>query len=257
MPSPFPGMDPYLENPKMWPDVHNRLIAALGDELSPLLRPSYYVALEERTYLEEPRELLLLGRPDLTVVDRGGEEGTSKRSGTPTVVEVELPIGAEVRETFLEVRTASEGEVVTVLELLSPANKRSGTGRRMYLDKRELILSTRTSLVELDLLRAGDPMPTVGPRVSSDYSLLVSRAHRRPKADLVPFGVRDRIPAFLVPLRRGEDEPAVDLAKVLHSLYDRASYDLRIDYERDPAPPLAPADSEWARALIRERAFEH
>ena len=111
--------------------------------------------------------------------------------------------------------------------------------------------------MELDLLRAGDPMPTVGPRVSSDYSLLVSRAHRRPKADLVPFGVRDRIPAFLVPLRRGEDEPAVDLAKVLHSLYDRASYDLRIDYERDPAPPLAPADSEWARALIRERAFEH
>ncbi len=128
---------------------------------------------------------------------RGGEERTSKRSGTPTVIEVELPIGAEVRETFLEVRTASEGEVVTVLELLSPANKRFGTGRRMYLDKRELILSTRTSLVELDLLRAGDATPTVGPRVRSDYSLLVSRAHRREKADLVPFGVRDAIPAFL------------------------------------------------------------
>ena len=252
MPSPFPGMDPCLENPELWPDVHNGLIAALRDELSPRLRPNYYVALEERTYLEEPGELVLVGRPDLTVVDRGGPDPTPVRSRTPAVVEVELPIGAEVRETYLEVRKAGEGEVVTVLELLSPANKRSGTGRRMYLDKRELILSTRTSLVELDLLRAGEPMPTIRPRVRSDYSVLVSRGHRRPKADLIPFGVRDPIPPFPLPLRRGEDEPAVDLGNILHALYDRASYDLRIDYEREPVPPLTPADSEWARALIRD-----
>ena len=253
MPSPFPGMDPYLENPELWPDVHNRLIAALGDELSALLRPNYYVALEERTYLEEPGELVLVGRPDLTVVDRGGPDQSPERSRTPTVVEVELPVGAEVRETFLEVRTAKEGEVVTVLELLSPTNKRSGTGRRIYLDKRELILSTRTSLVELDLLRAGEPMPTVRPRVRSDYSVLVSRGHRRPKADLIPFGVRDPIPQFPLPLRRGEDEPAVDLGTILHALYERASYDLRIDYGREAVPPLTPTDSEWAKALIRER----
>ena len=222
-------MDPYLENPELWPDVHNRLIAALGNELSPRLRPIYYVALEERTYPEEPEEIVLVGQ-------------SLKQSRTPTVVEVKLPpIGAQVRETFLEVRTASEGEVVTVLELLSPANKRSGTGRQMYLDKRELVLSTRTSLVELDLLRG-----------RSDYSFLASRGHRRPKADLISFGVRDPIPPFPLPLRRGEDEPAVDLGNILHALYDRASYDLRIDYEREPVPPLTPADSEWARALIRD-----
>ena len=211
------------------------------------------MALEERTYLEEPGELVLVGRPDLTVVDREGAAQTPERSRTPTVVEVELPVGAEVRETFLEIRTANEGQVVTVLELLSPANKRSGTGRRIYLDKREPILSTRTSLVELDLLRAGEPMPTVRPRVRSDYSILVSRGHRRPKADLIPFGVRDPIPPFPLPLRRGEDEPTVDLGTILHALYDRASYDLRIDYEREPVPPLTPADSEWTRALMRER----
>jgi len=216
-------MDPYLESPELWPDVHNGLIAALRDELSPRLRPNYYVALEERTYLEEPGD------------------------------EVGLPVGAQVRETFLEVRTANDGQVVTVLELLSPANKRSGTGRRLYLDKRELILSTRTSLVELDLLRAGKPMPTVRPRVRSDYSILISRGHRRPKTDLIPFGARDPIPPFPLPLRRGEDEPAVDLGKILRALYDRASYDLRIDDEREPVPPLTPADSDWARDLIRER----
>ncbi len=73
------------------------------------------------------------------------------------------------------------------------------------------------------------------------------------KADLIPFRVRDPIPTFPLPLRRGEDEPAVDLGKILHALYHRASYDLRIDYEREPVPPLTPADSEWARDLIRER----
>ena len=255
MPSPFPGVDPYLENPELWPDVHNRLIAALGDDLSSLLRPRYYVALEERTYLEEPGELVLVGRPDLTVVDRDrhGAERESKQSLTPTLVEVELPIGAQVRETFLEVRTTTEGVVVTVVELLSPGNKRSGTGRRVYLDKRELVLSTHTSLVELDLLRAGEPMPTVGPRVRSDYSILVSRGYRRPKADLIPFGVRDPIPQFPLPLRRGENELTVNLGRVLHALYDRASYDLRIDYEKEPVPPLASDDADWANALVRER----
>jgi hypothetical protein len=248
-------VDPYLEDPDLWPDVHNGLIAALRDHLSPVLRPNYYVALEERTYLEEPGELVLVGRPDLTVVNggAGGAEQTATRGPTPAVVEVDLPIAAQVRETFLEVRTTREGDVVTVVEVLSPANKRSGAGRRLYLDKRELILSTRTNLVELDLLRAGEPMPTRGARVRSDYSILVSRGHRRPKADLIPFGVRDSIPRFPLPLRRGEDEPMVDVGTVLHALYERAGYDLRIDYDGDPIPPLAPADHDWARALVRER----
>jgi len=250
MPSPFPGMDPHLEHPDLWPDVHNRLIAALGDDLSLILRPRYYVALEERTYLEEPGELAFIGRPDLTVVRRSGpsESGPESRR-TPAVVEVELPMAEPVRETYLEVRSVPAGEVVTVIELLSPGNKRSETGRRVYLEKREVILSTRTSLVEIDLLRGGEPMPTLGPPVVSDYAVLVSRPHRRPKADLITFGVRDPIPTFPLPLRKGEEEPMVDLGRVLHALYDRASYDLRIDYRRETVPPLSPADAEWASGL--------
>jgi len=254
MPSPFPGMDPYLEHPDVWPDVHNRLIAALGDDLSPALRPRYYVALEERTYLEEPAELVLGGQPDLAVVGRGrGAEAGAEPRRTPAEVEVELPMSEPVRETYLEVRTVPEGEVVTVIELLSPANKRPGTGRRIFLEKRTEVLSIPESLVEIDLLRSGEPMPTVSTPVVSDYSILISRPRRRPKADLIAWSVRDPIPAFPVPLRRGEEEPSVDLGKVLHALYDRASYDLRIDYRREPAPPLAPAQAEWAAALLRPR----
>ncbi len=243
-------MDPYLEHPDLWPDVHNRLIAALGDELSQKLRPLYYVALEERTYLEEPGELALVGHPDLSVVARGGSSESARQSTrSPTVVEVELPIALTARETYLEVRSVPDGEVVTVIELLSPGNKRVGTGRSAYLKKRDVILSTRTNLVEIDLLRAGDRMPTVGPLIRSDYAILVSRAYRRPKADLIAFGVRDSIPELPVPLRPREEEPKVDLGRVLHALYDRAGYDLRIDYRGSAVPPMDPEDAAWAAGL--------
>lgn len=87
--------------------------------------------------------------------------------------------------------------------------------------------------------------------MSSDYTILVSRGYRRPKADLIPFGLREPIPTFPLPLRRGEDEPRVDLGRILHALDDRASYDLRIDYSREPAPPpLTPDDAHWAQALV-------
>ena len=161
MPSPFPGMDPFLEHPDLWPDVHNALIAAMRDVLAPALRPRYYVAIEERAYLEDSSELVLVGRPDFAVVGAGGEAGgTTEPVRGARVVEVDLPVAFPVRGTYLEVRGVAGGDVVTVIEILSPGNKRPGTGRRLYLDKRATVLATRTSLVEVDMLRAGERMPT-------------------------------------------------------------------------------------------------
>ena len=252
MPPPFPGMDPYLEHPGLWPDVHNGLISALRDELSPAVRPLYYVALEERVYLEEPPELLLVGRPDVTVVSTEPETQSPRRApdGGRRVLEVELPAAIPARETYLEVRGVEEGDVVTVIELLSPANKRPGTGRRLYVEKRGVVLATWTSLVEIDLLRGGDPMPMLGPRIQSDYRMLVGRGWRRPKAELIAFGVRDTLPSLTVPLRRNDPEPRIDLGRVLHALYDRASYDLRINYRVPPVPPLEGDDAAWAAECV-------
>jgi hypothetical protein len=247
MPAPFPGMDPWLERSDLWPDVHNGLIAAIRDVLGPKLRPRYFVALEERVYVEEAPGLAFVGRPDLAVVGSRRTEGGEAR-GAAAVVEVELPIADRVRETYLEVRTAGEGEVVTVLEVLSPANKRAGEGRRLYLQKRSSVLATLTSLVEIDLLRAGESMPVIGSPPSSDYAILVSRSWQRPRAHLLPFGLRDPIPPVPVPLRKGEEEPSVDVGAVLGALYERASYDLRVDYRRPAEPPLAAEDAAWAEA---------
>jgi hypothetical protein len=108
--------------------------------------------------------------------------------------------------------------------------------------------------VEVDLLRAGERMPTRGVAAPADYTILVSRGWHRPRAQLFPFRVRDPIPSFPVPLRQGEDEPTVPLGAVVGALYDRAGYDLRIDYRQEPLPPLAGDDAAWAANLRAGRA---
>lgn len=248
-------MDPYLEDPSLWPDVHNRLIAALGDVITPLVAPRYYVGLEQHTYFFTPDDLevIFLGRPDLTVVDTRAESGTSTapHSADVSVLEVGVPLVDEVHESFLEVRETASREVVTILELLSPANKVHRKGRQEYEEKRLRAFQTRTSLVEIDLLRTGDPMPVIGDAPARGYRILVSRGARRPRAQLYVFGVRDPIPPFPLPLLAGDEEPLVPLGDVLHSLYDRARFDLRLDYSRPPVPPLEGDDAQWATELVK------
>ena len=145
MPTPFPGMDPYLEQPVLWPDMHNGLIAELRNALAPQLRPRYYVALEERTYLAEPTGLAFVSRPDVTVVGSptpatsrtSPDEASSLGVATLEPVIVELPIPESVRETYLEVRLAQTHAVIAVLELLSlptngPVRDASNTSANAY-----------------------------------------------------------------------------------------------------------------------------
>jgi hypothetical protein len=182
--------------------------------------------------------------------------GEPSLTGTATLepVIVELPIPEPVRETYLEVRLVQTHAVITVLEFLSPANKRPGEGRQHYERKRMQILATSTHLVEIDLLRGGEPMVmyTREPHMASHYRILISRAEHRPRAALLPFNGRAPIPGFRLPLQPDDDEPLVDLNRLLHMLYDRAGYDLRIDYRATATPPLAGEDAMWVGALLCE-----
>jgi hypothetical protein len=242
-------MDPYLESPATWPDLHARLIAELGRWLGPLLRPRYIVRLEERTYYD-PDGLVFVGRPDVAIRRDNASQSPSASAPRPVGLAVEVPMPDIVRESVLEIRLVGGGEVVTVLAVLSPANKRSGRGRRLYLRKRTAVLGSRTHLVEIDLLRAGEPMPVHGSPAEVDYRILISRAEQRPRAELLAFSVREPIPAFMLPLRGGA-EPTVDLRQHLDQVYEAGGYDLSTDYNAPPAPPLRSADAAWARALPR------
>ncbi|MEH1786328.1 MAG: DUF4058 family protein [Nostoc sp.] len=160
---PFPGMNPYLENPELWPGVHGRLIVAIADDLSPQLRPKYFVAIEERIYQTTGDDKLLVGIPDVIVQNSQTAINPNIPNiavATPAVQPktVTVPIPEIVKERYLEVRKVATKEVVTVIKILSPKNKRLGEGRNAYETKRQRVLGSSTHLVEIDLLRVGEPM---------------------------------------------------------------------------------------------------
>jgi hypothetical protein len=125
----------------------------------------------------------------------------------------------------------------------------------MYEDKRHQVLGSRTHLVEIDLLRAGEPMPFFENNIESHYRILVCRGERRPYADLYGFKLQDVIPSFPLPLRSGDTEPVVDLQTLLSGVYDLSGYDLVIDYNKEPVPPLSESDATWADALLQEQGL--
>lgn len=247
-------MDPYLEHPALWPDVHNSLITAMRDALAPVVAPRYYIGVESRTYLLKPDDLVFIGRPDLSVIPSQEPHQLSSRPlADLDVLEVDVPMSDEVEETFLEVHDVKTGKLVTGVEVLSPINKQ-GKGRQDYEEKRQDYFRTRTNLVEIDLLRAGEPMPVIGKPIRSDYRILVSRGSRRPHAQLYAFNLRHPIPQFPLPLLPGDVEPLVNLNDILHSLYERARFDLRLDYTQPPVPPLSDENAAWAHELLKNAA---
>lgn len=263
MPSPFPGMDPYLEYPAFWSSFHTRLMVAVAEAIELQLDPSYYVEVESRTYQsDEDDGELLIGIPDAIVFSRPsdiaapvvahGEDTVVATQPRPETVAVPMPV--EVKERYLEVREMGTDDVVTVIELLSPKNKRSGEGRIAYEKKRRLILGSQTHLVELDLLRGAKPMPILGARSQSPYRILISRSQHRPTADLYGVPLEQPLPSFPIPLKPNDSEPIVRLQAVFDHVYERARYGARIDYHQPiPPPKLSEAEQQWVDQLLAER----
>jgi len=258
MRSPFPGMDPYLESPLIWPDVHASVINMIRELLTPQVAPRFFVGVEHRVYIidgdDEAKPLLV---PDLAVlVGAGGApRGRSPRAKglAPVLLTVTDPI--EVRESRLVVRrVGGDRAVVTAIEVLSPANKTRGSrGRETYIAKRDEVFASGVNLVEIDLLRAGERAPSLMPWPRGDYLVHVSRAHKRPQGEAFVWNLRDELPEIPIPLGKGDPDAVLDLARAVRETYDRARYDLEIDYGRPPEPPLRSEDAPWAARLLGER----
>jgi Protein of unknown function (DUF4058) len=248
MRSPFPGMNPYLEQPELWSAVHSRLIVAIADELVDHLSQKYRVEVEKRTYFSSGDESLLVGIPDVAVVTSRTSEPAVATLVKSSPQKVRVPIVEEVTERYLEIREVATGQVVTTIELLSPKNKRTGEGRMAYERKRNQILASATNLIEIDLLRGGKPLPIEG-EVVGDYRILVCRGNQRPMGDLYTFGLREAIPTIAVPLLPGETEPSLDLQKVMDYVFDRGRYHLAIDYQQPLQPQLSADDRAWVETL--------
>jgi hypothetical protein len=263
MPSPFPGMDPYLEEPGLWPDVHARLIAIASEDLGRSLRPKYYVRIEQRVYISDEGDSgRLVMVPDLRIVLRPDREGTAFAPGGGTAVAVAEPIEAitlieeEIHESYIEIIDREERLVVTVIEVLSPTNKVAASrGRESYETKRLDVMRSPSHLVEIDLLRRGLPLPVYGGIPPHEYLVHVSRAGRRPKASLWPIRLSQKLPPIAVPLKPEDGDVVLDLQTVLDAAYERAGYDLELDYRADPIPPLEPEWNAWAHRLLEEKGL--
>lgn len=252
--SPFPGMDPYLESPELWSEVHNRLIVAIADNLSEQLSDAYRVAIEKRTYFSESDESLMVGIPDVSVITQQTQPTRDIAPATAVIPRtVTVPMTEEVQERYLEIREVSSGAVVTAIELLSPKNKRTGEGRRAYEKKRYRVLASLTNLVEIDLLRRGKPLPVKGIERQGCYNVLVSRSDLRPRAELYEFGLQQSIPPFALPLKPEDGSLMVELQALLEGVYKRAKYYLAIDYNKPITPALSEAELAWVTLLLKEK----
>jgi hypothetical protein len=244
-------MNPYFEQADIWQDFHTELLTTIRRLLIPQVGQSYIVQIEEHVYIHDIMEQSRqrLGRGDVSVAHSGKAQAAVSAVGMlEAPFEVELPAEDEERIRFLEIRDRRNRELVTIIELLSPSNKRSGDDRQQYLTKRREILRSAAHLVEIDLLRGFAPMPLRN-RPACDYSVVVSRAERRPVASFWAIRLRERLPVIPIPLRPDDPDAQVDLQAALHSAYDGAGYETHI-YGGTPEPALSPDDQSWAEPFL-------
>jgi len=251
MPSPFPGMNPYLEQEDAWHDFHESFIPVARETLSAQVSPAYIVKIEENIYIHERsgNERHLLGYGDVSV---SKPPGPSRDTGTTGVLPAPshfwLPRVDIERQSYLEIRDRQNRRLVSVVELLSPSNKKPGEDRDQYIAKRLQLLRSQAHFVEIDLLRGWERMPFVNGK-PCDYYALVSRVQDRPRVDFWPIGLRERLPNIPIPLEAPHADATLDLQTVLHRVYDAAHYQDYI-YGGSPIPPLSSDDSNWAKQFV-------
>jgi len=268
MPMIFPGMDPYLEDPLIWPGVHGALVVYLRDQLQPKLRPRYVAAMEERVYIEASSSRQVV--PDVSI-RRPREPEPEHEGGVAVAVEVAVAEAdepalvqvdvLEIRESYIAILDLRSGQkIVTVIEVVSPSNKTPGPGRESYEAKQREVLGSDVHLVEIDLLRTGQHVVSV-PEWSArrkgfyDYLACVNRAYgMRNRYELYLRGVRERLPRVRVPLVGEDPDVAMDIQAAMAQVYDAGAYGQRIDYRAACRPSLRPADQEWVDRLVAKPA---
>ncbi len=262
MKSPFPGMDPYLE--QHWLDVHHRLTTYACDQLQRKLPPDLRARLEERVFLESDEgahyrsihpDVRIVEHPQLSPLD------TSAEGDVGTAEPIVLEIGDEpISQGSIEIADVASGNrVVTVIEFVSPTNKRSGEGRKLYLQKQREVIAAKASLVEIDLTRAGKRhqkgrMACIPRRYWATYMVCITRGWKKDRAELYPLPLAAPLPAIRIPLRKSDTDVRLDLQPLIDQCYENGAYDT-IDYRRPLVPPLDAAELAWSDDWLRSKGM--
>ncbi len=214
MPSPFPGMDPYLEDSSRWPTFHHEFVVCLCQRLLPHLTDRYRARVAQRIY-------------------RADESGAG--------------LDAERREEYIEIRRPNDGQLVTLLDVVSPANKTTVAGRAAYLETRRQAQAADAGLVEIDLVLQGSPTLDYSRDglPSWDYAITVTRPTYPDRHEIYTTTLQKRLPRFKLPLALGDREIVLDAQLIFARCYDQANFAAKIDYNRDPSNPLVESCRRW------------
>jgi len=244
MPSPFPGMDPYLEDEEYWHGFHNALAVMIQTQLVPQVRPKYRVDVEPTIVYEEiePGTKKRFMRPGVTVMrEVAASTYAPVGSGetiTPAPIIQEVEVELEVKLLAVAIYTTKGRQLVTSIEIISPANKVSNSqAYQQYIRKRRRVLNSPAHWMEIDLFRAG-PRIILGQNLpDAPYFATLSRAQNRPKVEIWPMPLAEPLPILPVPLLAPDPDVPLDLNEAIATVYDNAGYDYVVDYSQSPPPP--------------------
>ncbi len=256
MPSPFPGMDPWLESPDHFAGLHSQLVTYAVEQLQPqLLTRGYYVAPNERVWIEQSQRGIL---PDAAIV----EHPPSVASQPTTVVDADRSVRvrrfkSDYRQPFLDIFDSQRHKLITSVEFISPTNKVKSLGRRLYRKKQREVQAAGVHLVEVDLLRHGRQVTLVPPDLAEqvkpwDYLICTWRSYEDEEFELYPVQLRERLPKIRIPLKPQDGEAGLNLQELLDRAYDAGPYRVSIDYSAAPAIGLTEADALWAEQLLAQ-----
>ncbi len=262
MPSPFPGMDPYLEDPGFWQGFHTTLLTAIRAAITPMLPPGFYAEVEQHIwFLEEdqptrPKHV----KPDVYILEGPGEKNPGRRAAsgavvcTPPTIRATMPnIIRELGQHTVRIRDVRNRKVITAIELLSPSNKFAGADRDRYLLTRDEFIANGTHMVEIDLLRSGNRLP-INLVPDGDYYIYVTDAAYYNEVAIWVLTVRDPIPPFQIPLTPQHAPLVLSLRPCIDRAYDEANYGPQLNYSHPPVPPLRSTDAVWAADLLKKAA---
>ncbi len=228
MPSPFPGMDPYLEDEALWPVFHHQLIMSLYQILLPGLVDRYRARVNQRHYITER--------------ERGGSV-----------------VREEHHEDYIEIRQRSDGRLITLVDVVSPANKLTPGGRSVYLEARREGKNANANLVELDLLLQGQPTleHSRDGLPDWDYAVTVTRSTYPERYEIYTATLQKKLPRFRLPLASDDRDTVLDLHTAFTRCYDQGGFAAKIDYARDPSVPLDEEDRRWFNDVLVEQKLRH
>lgn len=261
MPSPFPGMDPWLESSAVWHGFHEKLIVKTVEVMQPdLRRRGYYIDIGERLWLAKPGRGIF---PDDVILRNPAHSTSVTESGETVAVAEPVRIArseVEVREGYIEIYDVLNHEIITGIEFLSPSNKRNSEGRELYRRKQQEVRQANINLVEIDFHRRGPHVLDVPEDVVEalrPWCYLANLVRRdTDEYQFYPIQLREPLPTIRIPLKPDDEDARLNLQEVFTRCYDLGPYPERINYAADPPPPeLDPEDAKWADELLREKGF--